>query len=81
MNRLDREKRAVSSFVLTLAEKKVICFILLALILGLFTKEYRDKHPSVTPTAVAAAANDKRNPLTRPSPRKKETRTENASHQ
>ena len=58
MNRLGREKRAVSSFVLTAGEKKVICFILLALILGLATKQYREKRlpPTTTPAKAAAGA-------------------------
>jgi hypothetical protein len=79
VNHAGRKRRFASSFVLTLEEKKVICFVLLALILGLVTKEYRDKHPPPTPPAVKAAANGKRNPLSGKSPRNKETRTENAS--
>jgi hypothetical protein len=75
------KRRFASSFVLTLEEKKVICFVLLALILGLVTKEYRGSHPPPKPPAVKAAANDKRNPLPGESPRNKETRTENASRQ
>jgi hypothetical protein len=79
VNRTGRKRRF--SFVLTLEEKKVICFVLLAFVLGLVTKEYRDKHPPPTPPVVKAAANSKSNPLATKSPRKKETRTENASHQ
>jgi hypothetical protein len=64
VNRLDREKRAVSSFVLTVGEKKVICFILLALILGLATKQYREKRlPPTSPPANATAGATRIEPL------------------
>jgi len=60
VNRLNREKRAASSFVLTLGEKKVICFILLAFILGLATKQYREKSPPPTSPPVKVEAGAKR---------------------
>ena len=36
-------------FVLTPEEKKTVCFVLIAFILGLATKHYRDTHPPVLP--------------------------------
>ena len=36
-------------FVLTPEEKKTVCFVLIAFILGLATKHYRDNHPPVLP--------------------------------
>jgi cell division protein FtsN len=50
------------TFVLTLEEKKVICFILLAFVLGFVTKHYRDKQPAPTPPAIKATATAKRSP-------------------
>jgi hypothetical protein len=35
-------------FVLTSEEKRVICFVIAALLLGLGTKCYRDKHPQTS---------------------------------
>lgn len=32
-------------FVLTPEEKKTLCFVLFAIVLGLATKHYRDRHP------------------------------------
>lgn len=32
-------------FVLTPEEKKTLCFVLFAVLLGLATKHYRDRHP------------------------------------
>ena len=42
-------------FVLTPEEKKTVCFVLVAFVLGLATKCYRDAHPApaTKPTAVA----------------------------
>ena len=51
-------------FVLTPEEKRTVCFILLAFLLGLATKHYRDTHsPSVSPielvkSSVSAPAKD-----------------------
>jgi hypothetical protein len=36
-------------FVLTSEEKRTVCFVLLAFVLGLATKFYRDAHPSLLP--------------------------------
>jgi hypothetical protein len=36
-------------FVLTFEEKTTICFVLIAFVLGLATKHYRDAHPSTLP--------------------------------
>jgi hypothetical protein len=33
-------------FVLTKEEKRVICFVMLAILVGLAVKEYRHKHPA-----------------------------------
>jgi hypothetical protein len=37
-------------FVLTKEEKRVICFVMLAILVGLAVKEYRRNHPVSTPT-------------------------------
>jgi hypothetical protein len=39
-------------FVLTKEEKRVVCFVLLALLIGLGVKEYRHAHPRQTPDTV-----------------------------
>jgi hypothetical protein len=36
-------------FVLTPEEKKTVCFVLVAFVLGLATKYYRDAHPRLLP--------------------------------
>ena len=36
-------------FVLTPEEKKTVCFVLIAFVLGLATKHYRDAHPPLLP--------------------------------
>jgi len=36
-------------FVLTPEEKRTVCFVLVAFVLGLATKCYRDAHPIVVP--------------------------------
>jgi hypothetical protein len=36
-------------FVLTPEEKKTVCFVLIAFVLGLATKYYRDAHPLIPP--------------------------------
>ena len=38
-------------FVLTPEEKRTVCFVLVAFVLGLLTKCYRDAHPIVVPRA------------------------------
>lgn len=42
-------------FVLTPEEKKTLCFVLFALLLGLATKHYRDRHPPPLPKAEISA--------------------------
>jgi hypothetical protein len=42
-------------FVLTLEEKKTICFVLIAFALGLATKYYRDRHPAPAPKPATSA--------------------------
>jgi hypothetical protein len=37
-------------FVLTKEEKRVICFVMLAILIGLAVKEYRRSHPVSTTT-------------------------------
>jgi hypothetical protein len=36
-------------FLLTFEEKKTVCFVLVAFVLGLATKYYRDRHPVPLP--------------------------------
>ncbi len=48
-------------FVLTPAEKKTVCFVLFALLLGLATKHYRDTHPPALAKA-EISADGKRSP-------------------
>jgi hypothetical protein len=55
-------------FVLTPEEKKTVCFVLVAFVLGLATKHYRDAHPSTAPnpaTAVRDHATSKPSPASR----------------
>jgi hypothetical protein len=42
-------------FVLTPEEKKAVCFVLIAFVLGLATKYYRDAHPTVLAKPTTAA--------------------------
>jgi hypothetical protein len=42
-------------FILTLEEKKTVCFVLIAFVLGLATKHYRDRHPVPLPKPTTAA--------------------------
>jgi hypothetical protein len=50
-------------FILTLEEKKTVCFVLVAFVLGLATKYYRDRHPPPLPKpAIAARENGLRKP-------------------
>jgi hypothetical protein len=41
-------------FVLTPEEKKTVCFVLIAFVLGLVTKFYRDRHPAPSPKPTTA---------------------------
>jgi hypothetical protein len=36
-------------FVLTAEEKRVVCFVMLAILIGLGVKEYRRTHPAIHP--------------------------------
>lgn len=36
-------------FVLTREEKRVVCFVVLAILIGLGVKEYRRRHPPLKP--------------------------------
>ena len=40
-------------FVLTPEEKKTVCFVLIAFVLGLATKHYRDAHPPLLPNRIS----------------------------
>ncbi len=40
-------------FVLTQEEKRIVCFVIVAFLLGLATKHYRDAHPRPVPPASA----------------------------
>ena len=42
-------------FVLTPEEKKTVCFVLIAFVLGLVTKHYRDAHPVSSPKPATVA--------------------------
>jgi hypothetical protein len=56
-------------FVLTSEEKKTICFVLIAFVLGLATKYYRDNYPVVASKPAAATrghATPKSSPTSRP---------------
>lgn len=66
-------------FVLTPEEKRTICFVLIALVLGLATKHYRDTHPPALPkadiradgkTAPRPVSRQTRRPNHEPSPRR-----------
>jgi hypothetical protein len=43
-------------FVLTPEEKRTVCFVLLAFVLGLATKHYRETHPVPLPKPAKTAA-------------------------
>lgn len=47
------------TFVLTAEEKRVICFVLLAFLIGFGTKYYRDKHPQPLPPPSKSSASAK----------------------
>jgi hypothetical protein len=56
-------------FVLTPEEKRTVCFVLVAFVLGLATKYYRDHHPSAA-AKPAIAARDHATPGTSPTSRR-----------
>ena len=76
-----RKRRFGSSFVLTLEEKKVICFILLAFVLGLVTKHYREKESLAASPAITESAEAKRSVSPIKAIRKKEPARERKSNQ
>ncbi len=51
--------------ILTLEEKKTVCFVLIAFVLGLATKYYRDAHPALSSKPMTAARG---HAMPRPSP-------------
>ena len=56
-------------FVLTPEEKRIICFVLVAFVLGLATKYYRDNHPAAAAKPTIAArgrATPATSPISRP---------------
>jgi len=81
VNRTVREQRFTSGFVLTLKEKKVICFVLLAFMLGFVTKQYRDKELTPASPATKATANAKRRTVPNKKTREKEPAPERESGQ
>ncbi len=52
-------------FVLTPEEKRAICFVLCAVVLGLATKHYRDTHPSLPKPAIRADGKASPRPVSR----------------
>jgi hypothetical protein len=61
---LKRRILRIEMFVLTKEEKRVVCFVLLALLIGLGVKEYRQAHPrqSSDPAGVKHASQASSNP-------------------
>jgi hypothetical protein len=53
-------------FVLTPEEKKTICFVLSAVVLGLATKHYRDTHPPLPKPTIRADGKQSPRPVSRP---------------
>lgn len=54
-NRAAAKRARREIFVLTPQEKKTICFVLIAFVLGLATKFYRDRHPTPSSKPTTAA--------------------------
>ncbi len=52
-------------FVLTKEEKRVICFVMLAILVGLAVKEYRRNHPVSTTTQPGLKQSLKKQPETK----------------
>lgn len=52
-------------FVLTPEEKRTICFVLIAVLLGLATKHYRDTHPPLPKPAIRADGKASPRPVSR----------------
>jgi hypothetical protein len=56
-------------FILTLEEKKTVCFVLIAFVFGLATKYYRDRHPAPLPQPKTVARENAVRTPARPSRR------------
>lgn len=54
-------------FILTLEEKKTVYFVLIAFVLGLATKYYRDRHPAPVSKPATAAREQAMTKPSRPS--------------
>jgi hypothetical protein len=57
-NRNTPEPARREIFVLTPEEKTTVCFVLIAFVLGLATKYYRDAHPAPVSKPATAARGD-----------------------
>ncbi len=53
-------------FVLTKEEKRVICFVMLAILVGLAVKEYRRDHPVSTTTQPGLKQSLRKQPAAKP---------------
>jgi hypothetical protein len=60
-NRDNPKPRRREIFVLTPEEKRTVCFVLIAFVVGLAAKFYRDSHPAV-PSKPPTAAWEKAKP-------------------
>ncbi len=54
-------------FILTLEEKKTVCFVIIAFGLGLATMYYRDRHPAPSPKPVTSVREKAKPKPARPS--------------
>jgi hypothetical protein len=54
-------------FVLTPEEKRTVCFVLIAFVVGLATKSYRDAHPHILPKPTTATRENAMPKHSRPS--------------
>jgi hypothetical protein len=54
-------------FVFTAEEKRAVCFVLIAFVLGLATKFYRDRHPAPLPKPITATRENATPKHSRPS--------------
>jgi hypothetical protein len=64
-------------FVLTKEERRVICFVMLAILIGLTVKEYRRNHPVSTTTPPGLKQSLRKQPEAKP--RQNSTPTPSAS--
>jgi hypothetical protein len=53
-------------FVLTKEERRVVCFVMLAILVGLGVKEYRRGHPASTTTQPGLKQSFRKQPETKP---------------